>query len=224
MMTLQALILSETINYYNPKRGAIIHKLDDVQAQQVADIITREANRVGMAVADLAACICQESRFDPACYNKNLGEHPESFAGTDWGICQISGKYLPDKPGMKGLTEDQMKAKVLDPNYSIALMADTMAGNLAWANKMLPTLTDVDKARVPSAFFLATLAYNRGNTGALQEVAANTIVRHPYNVLDWAKMFHAKLDPPAPPPAGAQPLWVLLLDFIVKIFAAFGSK
>ena len=211
-MTLKDIILSKNAAYqslYNGVISAEIHKIDDATAQHVADLITSEANRVGMPIAALAACICQESKFDPGCYNKNLREHDgvDTFPGTDWGICQISGKYINGYAGMMNLTAAQMKVKALDPSWSIPQMANAMQLLLAWAEKIIPTLTAIQQSRVKSPLFLATLGYNRGRNGALTQVVDGQISLHPYEVCAFNAEFVTQLDPtPKPLPAPPAPM------------------
>lgn len=123
--------------------NAEIHKITEVTALAMANKILEHANLVHNDFEYLSACIMQESRFDPACYNHNLKEYngKESFEGTDWGCCQLSGYYLPSKPGMKGLTEAQMIAKATSPEWAVPTMAQVMAENLNTANNDIANAT-----------------------------------------------------------------------------------
>jgi hypothetical protein len=129
--------------FYPPVTGtqpnAEIHKISTETATQMASAILANAHLVNDDSDYLAACIKQESRFDPACYNHNLAEYNgvESFEGTDWGCCQMSGYYLPTKPGMQGLTEAEMSAKAMSIEWAVPEMASVMHDNLTQANNDL---------------------------------------------------------------------------------------
>lgn len=193
----QTLTLTQLVEQYNAPyqddvRGALIHKIDVATAAAVAALIESEAQRTALPVPYLAGCIYQESRFDPQCYDRNLTptQRTVTFEGTDWGICQFSGRYLADKPGMAGLSQDQMQTKACDAAWAIPVFADVMAGNVRWANEQIQNkVTDRDP------YWLATLAYNAGNTGALQELASGQIRPHPDAVMKWVRLFESKLTP-----------------------------
>ena len=129
--------------FYPPVTGtqpnAEIHKISTETATQMASAILANAHLVNGDSDYLAACIKQESRFDPACYNHNLAEYKgiESFEGTDWGCCQMSGYYLPSKPGMAGLTEAEMSAKAMSIDWAVPEMASVMHDYLVQANNDL---------------------------------------------------------------------------------------
>jgi len=188
--------------------NAQIFKNDTATSQKVADLITSEATRVGLPILYLAACIMQESRFSPTTFNHNLCAEnlTPNFAKTDWGLCQMSGTYLPSKPGMAGLTDDQMAAKACTPEWAVPQMADIMAENIVLANKYLladHTLSTMTKTlnntTLTDAQFLATLAYNRGwgsddpneQAGARYYVkhSINDMIKHPYRVGTWFAKF-----------------------------------
>lgn len=172
-----------------------IHKIDAATAAQVADLIVTNAKAQGLDITYFAACIMQESRFDPNCFDNNLSatNPTPTFARTDWGMCQMSGQYLPSKPGMSGLTDAEMQAKACDPTWSVPEMAVIMAGNLAWANQQLlnatlaAATTKLNTTDLSNQEFLATLAYNRGNTGAVTyiETGNTAMIQHPYHVATW---------------------------------------
>jgi hypothetical protein len=94
-------------------------------------------------------------------------------------------------PGMSGLSEDEMSAKACDPAWAIPTFATWMQGNFAWAQEQIAltgslATIDFSNPKVPAAaknpYWLATLAYNRGKTGALEEVNSGTVVPHPDHV------------------------------------------
>ena len=191
--------------------NAEIHNLPTSAADKIADLILSESVRTGIDMYYLAACIMQESRFDPACYNHNLGHDRTtiSFEHTDWGMCQMAGTYLPDKPGMQGLSQIQMAAKATDANWSIPMMADIMVGHLASAKKYFATdavfqqnTTRLNTTSLTDAQFAATLFYNRGeaddtvNKRGGRYYIKNDIVdeiKHPYRVAHWYDAFQHDL-------------------------------
>lgn len=202
-----------------------IHKIDDATAQEVADLITKNAIAKNLVVEYFAACIMQESRFDPQCYSHNLGltRPVASFDTTDWGMCQMNGSYLYTKPGMpvvpvkpqnptpaeetayeQALTEWQAEATkiAMTPSWAVPMMASIMADNLDWATRTFPTdsiltsqMAKYNTTNLTNAEFLATLAYNRGQTGAVNIIKTNDVSRmkHPYHVATWYDDFKKAL-------------------------------
>src|ERR1700733_10979777 len=111
---------------------AVIRPVPKSRISALASILRIEAVTYNIELAYLAACIFQESCFSESCYNNNLGHDRTvpSFQGTDWGMCQLSGQYLPSRNGMKGLTEDEMKAKALSADWAIPAFAEIMSDNI----------------------------------------------------------------------------------------------
>jgi hypothetical protein len=182
-----------------PERNAII-----------AGLIVSEANRTGLDPVYLAACIMEESMFSEGCFNHNLPEHngQVTFAGTDWGICQQAGTYLPERPGMppapdtakmttteaaSAITnwQNEMAAKACTAEWAIPAMADIMKANVSSFTKLLSSnktlaanLHALNTTPLTDVEFIATLAYNRGSTGATNDILnkATTLIAHPYAV------------------------------------------
>jgi len=192
----------ETKIYYpvrNDSSGtldAYIGKNDPQTNQLVADLIVSSANDNKIDPYFLACVIQQESIYSPVTYNHNLSKSnlTPNFETTDWGIAQLSGKYLPSKPGMQGLSEEEMQTKALDANWAIPTMAQVYAGLLAQAVKELSEdpvlLEDVKKLNTTSLTdeqWLAALFYNRGISGGIHDVKTNatTLIAHPYHCATW---------------------------------------
>jgi hypothetical protein len=191
---LHEIILARNSPFVNPERGAEIHKIGESTAKTVAALIQYFAPAYRLPVAFLSGCICQESSFDPCAFNKNLLEHAgvETFEGTDWGLCQLSGKYLPDCG--TGATDQAGYISVAnEPAWAIEFMAKTMQGHYEWAYGITSKPPVKQMVRL-DPFFLATLAYNRGRTGALQQIGDNTICAHPFHVIDLFAAIQKDLD------------------------------
>lgn len=210
-MTLAQLVLSQNAPYKSPLRGAEVHQIDAATAQRVADLIQAAAQQTGLSVAYLAGCLCRESKFDPAAYNENLSlvNRTPAFTTTDFGIAQFSGRYLPNRPGMAGLTEAQMQAKACDPAWAIPTFAGIMAGNVTWAVHILaaydqdqPFWGAIEKAVSNTLYatpkyvggWLATYAYNSGNTGAIRDLLGVQLrISHPNAVMSTVLQFEGML-------------------------------
>lgn len=187
----------------NPVRDATIHRISASTAAIVGYELFHAAERVGLPLVYLLACAFQESCFDPACTNQNLTvtKRTPTFEGTDWGVTQFSGRYLADKPGMVGLTQAQMAVKVLDPKWSIPVFADEMLSLVNWAKTVISTLDDAILASgalpgAKSAYWLATLAYNAGQTEAIKEIHGTgdrPLRAHPNHVKAWSAQISAAL-------------------------------
>ena len=197
------------INYF-PEGSTItnaeVHKITKEQAVQIANLIQINAARVGLDPLFLAAALNQESMFDPMCFNKNLKEHNgvASFAGTDWGIAQMSGNYLPSKSGMAGLNNTQMYAKAYDPEWSIPAFADEMNRlyhqSLTWLTtgppNALSAISKINNTELTESEFLTTMAYNSGFTGATNLILAgdSSKIAHPFRVGNWYHQFKSILE------------------------------
>ena len=238
-MTLAELVFQQNAPYKSEVRGAEVHKIDQETANAIAALIEREANIIGASEAYLAACICRESKFDPQCYNHNLTliDREVTFEKTDWGECQFSGKYLPSKPGMRGLTQDQMREKAFDPSWAIPVFASEMGWNVIWATATLasgyhlPALKetvvrtaqgesrfggrsavdytsdqvlaairasasqpDYGATSAMAALWLATMAYNSGEHGAIVDLfGPRKRIDHPNVVMSTYLLFEQLL-------------------------------
>lgn len=210
-MTLSDLILEQNRPLNDLFRGACIHRITPATAAEVATLLAGAAFRIAQPVWFLAACLCRESRFDPEAYNENLTitRRDPTFAGTDWGIAQRSGRFLPARfPA--GTSEAAMKAQAFDPAWAIPLFADDMAGNATWARRMLgPETATPSGLRIAAlrygapadsdsmALWLATYAYNSGEIGAQVDLLENGGIRsaHPRAVWAMAVEFQGKLVP-----------------------------
>jgi hypothetical protein len=184
---------------------AEIFRISQLEAERVAKLIQDNATRTKLRLEYLMACICQESMFSEKCFNNNMKEHDGkvNFEGTDWGLCQMAGKYLPDKPGMKGLSEDKMAALACTAEWAVPVMSDIMASNITQSMKAIvadQSLADAVKklntTKLSDVEWLATLSYNRGFNGAVKYVKSNNtaMIRHPYHVADYNDAFITALE------------------------------
>lgn len=176
-------IMAHNHPFVNVAGGAEIHQITQDQALSLAALIMDEAEKSGINLCYAMSCISQESAFDPACYNKNLShDNPTAtFEGTDWGLCQFNGLWLPDKFPNQKLTNDEMQAKALDPTWAVPTFFATMASLLRWGNNMLAAHPELAKV-AENKYFLATLAYNAGQTEAIKEVRSDVVRQHPHSV------------------------------------------
>ena len=210
--TLKALILARNgaIEGWWPSQlnrevlSAEIHKLDDLQAAEVANLMINEANAHGISIAQVAGGSFQESQWDPACYNHNAGEYNGviTFEGTDWGFGQESGHNLPGLMADISTNIAAMSARAVDPNWSIPQLVGTYADNLSWANTLLDGASGAsilaNMAAMPSecidpsvlsnrkyqAFWIAAGAYNAGRTGILNVIENQGMKIHYVKKLD----------------------------------------
>jgi hypothetical protein len=154
--------------------GGHIAKITPEVAAQMAHLILSEAARVKRDPIVIAAWIAGESRFDPRAENPNLkhsfpGETPQGlFEHTDIGIGQISGRWLYGMDGMAGLTWHEQYEKALDPEWSVPHVVTKMDKLLTWAVEIAPKYPAFAK----NPELLAYQAYNSGQTGALNKLAA----------------------------------------------------
>lgn len=186
--------------------NAVIHQIDATTAELEANLIETNASTADMDYIFLSSAIMQESRFDPACFNYNLSQEnlTPSFATTDFGMCQMSGAYLPSKPGMAGLTDAQMQAKAQDPTWAIPMFVSIMQGlqhqaeSLLASNTALAAMTaKLNTTKLSNTQFLATLFYNRGVTGGTNYLLTNNtaMIQHPFRVAVWYGDFTTALSP-----------------------------
>jgi hypothetical protein len=205
---LSALMLQTNAPYveYYPKGGDVInaeiHTISASAALSEAKLIVSNSEANNLDYVYLASCIFQESKFDPACFNHNLTEYNgvESFDGTDWGMCQMSGYYLPTRPGMAGLTQAQMQIKAMTAEWAVPVMAEIMADNLADAITDMPSVSSImpqlNTTELSNEEFLATLYYNRGRSGGLEAVKSLDYanMQHPFMVAKWFAQFKTALE------------------------------
>lgn len=182
--------------------NAYIGKNDDATNKLVADLIVTSAASAGLDPLFLAAVINQESQFSPVCYNHNLSASRliPSFEHTDFGISQMSGSFLPSKPGMQGLTQDQMQAKAFDPTWSIPTCANLYAGLITQAEKIMKNdeqmknmVHELNTTNMTDSEWLSALFYNKGQTGGCNFVKTNNIdkMAHPKHCGTWFSAFQS---------------------------------
>lgn len=159
--------------------NSCIPPITDARLQVVADLITVSASANGLDPLYLLSVSYQESCWSENTINHNLkATNPTpSFRTTDFGLCQFSGSFLSTKPGMAGLTENQMVAKVMMGEYSVPAMAQMYAANIKWATKtlasdnaLLSLVIKLNITHLTNEQFLACTAYNKGNSGALDAI------------------------------------------------------
>jgi hypothetical protein len=153
----------------------------------------------------MLACLCQESRFDPCCYSRNLKEHhgSASFEGTDWGIAQLSGRIISQVFPLKSSIQLQTMACSIEE--AIPYFATLMDFHLEWAREVVQSTETAaqilaikepyrDEADPELVYWLATLAYNRGRSGALAMIRGQApLVTHARSVQTFAKTFSFEL-------------------------------
>ncbi len=192
---------------------------DPAKREQVAELLVEVAQHTKLPLYYLAACSYQESRWDPTCFNHNLFEYggKESFGGTDWGFAQNSGYNLLSLPSFKGLTQEQMIDKALDPEWAIPYFGEMMTIRVNWAKSVYdqdlkakmdklssdvfipPAQMPADPDLDPYIAWLATSSYNAGSEGALSVIAKGgllgngAVFRHGNAVQTWMRQFKGLL-------------------------------
>lgn len=213
--------LTDVVNTYNQTyvrrfpagTGAIdaqISKNSPARNAIIANLIATEAKKANLDPIYLAACIMQESEFSEACFNHNLKEHNgvETFEGTDWGLTQQSGNYLPERPGMppkpnisKMTTTEaasavkkwqtDMAALACTAEWAVPTMATIMAGNVKYFTKYInenllfaANLKSLNTTSLTDVQFASTTAYNSGISGAIKKINSKIKANmpHPYEV------------------------------------------
>jgi len=187
------------IRYYPELGGKVIDaqifKNTPERNAVIANLIEENSKKYGIDPVYLAACIVEESRFSEKCFNHNLVEHKGviSFEGTDWGMTQQSGTYLPSRPGMppapdtKDMTtteatsaiakwQNEMIALAFTAEWSVPTMASIMSEYLNQSAEHLKTDTvlasavhSLNTTTLSDAQALATSMYNRGASGAIND-------------------------------------------------------
>jgi hypothetical protein len=186
------IINAHTIDYDNG--NSHFAKPTAAQVQTSAEQIVASALARGVTLPFFLACICEESLFCLDCYDKN---NQTTWEGTDWGPCQFSGYEIPTLSGMAGLTQAEMQAKAEDPTYAYPECAVWYAGLLTWA--VQPATQALVKANPKAAnkYWLATLAYNAGENGAVTAITNGTVPAHPDNVATYCNQFCETFGVPA---------------------------
>jgi hypothetical protein len=169
--------------YYIPFKGVTIHKIDATTAGNIAATIITAADQTNvdvpaakLTIPYIMACIAIESAFDPGCMNGNfLGSNPtRALRGYDVGIAQEKLLYLI---GTNGLwTDADAQAFALDFRKAIPYMTKVMATKLEWADTQIASLSGQSGpiAQYRDRYYLATQAYNFGDTGMLKHLFADT--------------------------------------------------
>lgn len=136
--------------------GSILHKVPLDQAREIAGDILTAARRYNIPLAYKMAYIRQESCFDPKARNMNLGRFPSRKAVYwDFGIAQLSGHNLIAM--FSHLSQEEWIAQAESSAWAVDFMAKTYRTLLDWAKAKFPT---------SDPLYVATLAYNKGRTGA----------------------------------------------------------
>lgn len=195
-MTVADIVLRENNKWFplpsvsvltNETKGVTMHKIDALTAHAIAMLI--EAGPLPLPYA--LACADIEGIYDPACVNGNLaGSNPTGNPlGFDMGICQLKLGYLM---ASEKLTVDDAREFAFDPKRAIPYFMRTMESDLAWADTVLPQMTDVWRNR----YLLATCAYNFGRTG-VAKFFGGPIPSHGQHVMDMERVFAADLNLPS---------------------------
>jgi hypothetical protein len=182
--------------------NAFIGTLTASAALNEAELIINNSSEQKLDYIYLAACIFQESKFYAGAYNHNMAEYNGkiTFEGTDWGLCQMSGYYLPDRPGLANLTQAEMQVKALTAEWAVPTMAQIMHDNILQATTDLPSVSAImntlNSTDLTDVEFMATLYYNRGASGGLEAIKTLSYadMQHPFMVGRWFAQFKASLE------------------------------
>lgn len=172
--SVKAIILSETREFGpSPHTGGHLHKLTDAKAQKVAELIVSSGPQYKLEPAFVAAGLCGESRFDPDAINPNWQDATKgevahaAFLHTDLGLAQFDAATLASEPEFKGLSDEAIRAKAMDPEWAVPAfckfvraLLDATQKEVAADPSLLVNVPDHD-VRI-----LATTAYNAGLHGA----------------------------------------------------------
>lgn len=206
--TLEGIIAAHVLDVDVPAKGVRIVRPSVEQQKIIAALLEAGATEHHVPVEFFAAAMCQESRFAVECQNGNyLGANPQKTNdGTDWGMGQINGANLASQPGMQGLTWPDMIAKVMSAEWAVPRFCSMYADLLTWADSIIDhrdtsEVWATERMKIYAApagsitvpwtnrYWLAALAYNRGQRGALAEVAANDCAAHPGHVAAFCNDF-----------------------------------
>lgn len=153
LMKVSDIIQRESIDWYSLTSKARLHKVGEEQARDLAKLVITSSGKHLVPLAFFLAVIRQESRFDPLAVNPN--GNPGVLENTDYGIGQISGRNL--KAMFPNKSDREIEAIVFDPIWGLETAAKTYRGLIEWARVTFPGRDDL---------YIATMAYNRGRTGA----------------------------------------------------------
>ena len=150
--------------YRNVLRGALIHKINESEAQNVADLIEHYAPQLAIpdALPYLLAVIGQESRFDRTAHNYNLTPweamlgYPLDYNKGDYGLGQMKLKYVKvsaDSPELWGLPDiDIIEGFLYSSKWMVPKVASRYANNLRFARQLYP---DDDPKWIATGFWKA---------------------------------------------------------------------
>lgn len=204
------------------RNWSTIHRIDETTAIRIERAIRREAARVALPAAYLAAYVQQESTGDPRAEYVNVRRHDAArddvarFSATDHGLVQISGANLlalfPDE------APSSLKARAEDIDFATRFLADQVAKDMEWAGKIDPSAAPLLDSRLESRakapHWLTVLAYNRGRQGALNALANPRACRHAESVFEMWHRLDERLEnagrpdqvrPPVLPPLDLNP-------------------
>jgi hypothetical protein len=187
-----AVIAAFAVDSWVKASGAVIHLVTSAQAAHI-DALISEYGTLFVNRPMLAAWICGESLFDAQAINPNNQEaekKPNVFERTDYGLVQIDGLYMSGHPGMAGLTQDEMIAKALDPEWAIKDLVATAEGLLAWSLTL-----SKEQLRDYAPRVVAFNAYNEGREGTLDAIARGDALLYGKNLAARVDQFAALLKP-----------------------------
>ena len=153
-----------------PGTGGVIHRIPEVQAYRVAEMILQVAKSTGQKPSFIAGWLACESLFDPGAFNPNHqdgkpGETPQqTFMHTDWGLCQLDGSILGEL--LPGLTWEQQRDKALDLAWAGPQFAQKVQELMDWATNYIKAHPEQYKLLGYHVRILAIQAYNSGQHGA----------------------------------------------------------
>lgn len=200
------------------KGWSTIHQIDEATAIRIERALRREAARVGLPVAYLAAYIQQESAGDPRAEYVNVRLYDAAtddvarFSATDHGLVQISGvNLLALFPGQPPST---LKARAEDIDFATRFLADLVTKDMGWAGRIdpsaVPLLDSRLESRARAPHWLTVLAYNRGRRGALSALANPRACRHAESVFELWHRLDERLEKAGRPDRVRPPVFPLL--------------
>jgi hypothetical protein len=212
--TLLGIINAHVTTVSIPAKGVYINAPSPTEIAEIADDLENAAKYYNYPVEFFAAAMCQESLFSVNCRNGNfLGKNPNhTNEGTDWGPGQVNGANLPVLiPSCNG-DWDCLIAKATSVDWALPQFVVSYAALVEWADEIINRSdasavwadarnevyaggSSVDP-KWQNRFWLAALGYNRGRLGALTEVAAGNVVRHPDAVATYCNAFSDVLKKP----------------------------
>ena len=180
-------------------------KIDSAMASLISNAVVLACHNYQLEIPFLLAVMCQESLFSNKAVCNNLGHNrpTPSFQTSDWGLCQLSGAYLPSRAGMEDLTQAQMIARAQDPAFAVPIMAGIYADDMKSAQKFLTTniagasaIKEMNKTSMSDIEWVACAYYNRGESGGNKDILAKDIslLQHPVHCGNWYKIFKTALN------------------------------